>query len=366
MYLVEYPEQPKSEFHFRGRYFTTAIQLDPYFIYKANPEQRIAISLHFSLIRRALLEKMLDPNGPEYTYWFEYREDQGEDVTFSVNAALAGAKMGMSTRLKVGHGGYHVMGWDTVVEYLDRKRAVERGDLALPSTAAMLLEHQALRDLSALVAEYMNSIGIQEPVELVMAKSTSGAGMVADRWQLTKPATSAEVREFYDGCREYLYDLVRWNVWPPFQRLLRLLSDVQAERVLDFGGGLGTVSEYLFAHGNQVDYFDISTEMQRFAAWRFNRITSPTRPRIVGAWQREHYHRVIAVDVIEHVHPDEFDDTLDRLAEALVPGGLLFAHNNFKGPSELYPQHFDHAARFEAFLARHRFEQTRDFEWRKP
>jgi cyclopropane fatty-acyl-phospholipid synthase-like methyltransferase len=61
---------------------------------------------------------------------------------------------------------------------------------------------------------------------------------------------------------------------------------------------------------------------------------------------RDYYDLIVAVDVIEHFHPDEFEDTLDSMNNLRGPDGVFYLHNNFREAEEM-PQAFDHAAEFD-------------------
>lgn len=357
MYLVEFPEQPGAA-QIRGNHFITQLPLDPNRVYPAG-----AVSLHFTLVRRELLERMVAPEGPEHTYWFEYSRDQGEDITFSLNARAAGAVFGLTTKLKVGHVSDVITGWDTMIDYYDRKFRTEAGEPA-PSAEGLQVYFRAQHDLAQLVAEYTH-----EPVEQVMLKANTGTHMLADRWRQAPPACAADVRDFYKQAREYLYDLVRWNTAPAFQRFLRALASVKGEVILEIGGGLGTVAEYLGTHGNAVDYYDLPGPLLDFACWRFSRLNGHGgNIRIIrsdSAW-RPSYDRVVALDVLEHVHPDEFGGLMLEILGSLRQGGTLTVHNNWENTGGLYPQHFDHSARWDAFVRDYGLVRVDDLNWRKP
>jgi len=373
MFLIEQIDQPKSIAKRRGVYFSNEIPLDDGIIYPPpGQDYRIAVSLHFTLIRRELLERMLDPDGPEHTYWFEYNRDNGEDINFSIQANEIGARLGMTTKLKVGHVSEVVTGWDTMVTYYDGKFAVESGQRPAPSLDRIRAHYQAVSQLSALVAEFTG-----ETPERVFQRTESGGLAVADRWRVERPQTPDEVRGFYGTTREYLYDLARWNTLPAFQKIMGGLAHVRGERVLEIGGGLGTTSEFLAANGNDVDYYDVPGVLLDFARWRFERMTrilagregrgGLRAPRILAdlAETADSYDRIVAIDVIEHLHPDVFDVTLNRLASRLRRGGAFFAHNTFSQGNGAYPQHFDHSEKWAAFVSRAGLKPSGDFEWRK-
>lgn len=356
MYFIEFAEPLRSaEALARGTHFTTQLPLDPDYIYPAG-----AVSLHFTLIRRWIFEKLLEPLGPERTYWFEYKQDQGEDMTFSVNARKVGAKMGMTTRLKVGHGGYMVTGWASMIEYYDAKFRAQSGE-PTPTVEGLHKYFSAEHALASLVGEYTG-----ETPEQIMLKATSAPHVIKDGWNLAQPSTPEEVEHFYATTPQYLYDLVQWNASPAFQKLLAKLAFARGERVLEIGGGIGTLTEFLAERGNMVDYYDVPGVLLDFARWRFARLPFAERIRVIEAWEFGVFDRVIATDVIEHVHPDHVERLLDGMARALKPGGMLLAHNNWSNGNGLYPQHFDHAVVWCAFLEKWQFSQISEYEWRKP
>lgn len=353
MYLVAMPDQPQGIEAQRGRFLLSQLPLDENYIYPID-----AASLHFTLIRRWVFQALIAPDGPEYTYWFEFDRDMGEDVTFCQKAQAVGARLGMTTRLKIGHVSDIVTGWDTMVQYYAHKLGIESGFEQPANLSRYAQIWQAQRDLSALVAEYTG-----ESLETVYSRSLQAGLPVADRWQRTNPGSVEEVKSFYSQATEYLYDLIKWNASPTFQSILSRLADVRGESVLEIGGGLATLSEMLLVNGNRVAYCDLPGTLLDFAKWRLQ------RAGLDRVWFVEElegvgngYNRVVVVDVLEHIHPDAIEHTLNRIHHALKPGGLLIAHNTW-GPSPGYPQHFDHRAAWQRFTQH--FTQEDDVTWRK-
>jgi 2-polyprenyl-3-methyl-5-hydroxy-6-metoxy-1,4-benzoquinol methylase len=269
----------------------------------------------------------------------------------------------MSTKLKVGHVSDVITGWDTMIDYYDRKFRTEAGDPA-PSAEGLMVHFNAQHALASLVAEFTG-----ESAEKVMLKANTGAHMVADRWRNAPPADAEAVRAFYGRAGEYLYDLVRWNSTPAFQRLLRTLAGVSNEIILEIGGGLGTVTEFLATNGNTVDYYDLPGPLLDFARWRFERLNGHGQSiRVIdglAAYPRL-YDRIVALDVLEHVHPDEFGGLMSAVMERLRSGGLLTVHNNWDDGKGLYPQHFDHSARWGQFVTETGLRRVSELDWRKP
>ena len=77
------------------------------------------------------------------------------------------------------------------------------------------------------------------PRYLVALNMTMGVPLVARRWERENPQTPEQVRDFYQCCSEYLYDLAYWNLMnPSYQQLLGLISTRPHGTCLSFGGGL--------------------------------------------------------------------------------------------------------------------------------
>jgi len=364
MFLVEQPVQPGyGPTARKGVFFTSQIPINPDYIYPGpSDDYRIAVSLHFTLIRLDLLRRMIENDDPETTFFFEYARDNGEDINFSIKANALGARLGMTTRLKVAHVSEGIMGWDMMVDYYYRKFQLDNG--APPSSLDCYEQHyKAVLQLSELVAEFTG-----EDVRAVYHKATMGAGPVADKWKVANPFSVEGVQNFYATTQDYLYDLILWNTSPSFQSLLGALTNTRGETVLDFGGGIGTLAEFLASRGNTVHYHDLPGVVRNFAEWRFAHLPEEIRSRIesVDRWGLDYYDLVIAIDVIEHLHPDRVAFYLDGLIGALRPGGLLFAHNNWSQQNGAYPQHYDHSAEWAAAIARHGLTQTSKFTWQKP
>jgi hypothetical protein len=54
------------------------------------------------------------------------------------------------------------------------------------------------------------------------------------------------------------------------------------------------------------------------------------------------YDIVIAIDVLEHIHPDSLGSLLKHIAGCLKDRGFLYHRSNF-GQQDLFPMHFDHS-----------------------
>jgi SAM-dependent methyltransferase len=368
MFMVEATAQPQGERAMRGVHYATQLPLNPEYVYPGEGDgYRIAVSLHFTLVRRWVFEQMLADMGrpAEYTYWFEYARDNGEDINFSITANALGARLGMTTKLKVGHVSEIVSGWGTMVDYYHRKFEVEAGAPPADLQGALRTQ-QAELQLSELYSEYSGL-----PLAQVFNRVSTAVVNVADAWQQADPQTPEQVRAFYGDTEDYVYDLIRWNCRPAYQRLLGELARSLAlhEVILEVGGGLGTTAEFLAARGHRVDYYDVPGVLLDFASWRFaraQRLGLANAPHVIKRWPTGAYDRVVAIDVLEHIHPEELRPFLNGLHMALKPGGLLFAHNEFDKHGDAYPQHFESGPIWEQFLQELDYSAVGECLWRKP
>src|SRR3990172_9002748 len=230
--------------------------------------------------------------------------------------------------------------------YKNRLYAQAAGEPA-PSVERFQAFARAREQLSDLVADYLRIQGLADDAAKIHERANIGGLRASEKWESVPHETPDEVHAFYRDLTEYFPELIRWNTSPSFQRILAGLERVRGERVLEIGGGLGTTAEYLATRGNRVDYYDLPGVLLDFARWRFSRLDGEIPAggggEIVNEWGSVAYDRVVAIDVIEHFHPDEFERLTDSLARALRPGGVLFAHNHFDKRDGIFPFHYEHA-----------------------
>lgn len=309
-------------------------------VYGDDVTQEVAlVGTHCVLLRRSLLEGMRERTAaqgvnPAHYEWFFYprHEEVSEDAAFSMDAAAAGYRLGATTHVKFGHISRVTTGWETYQEVLELSGQNERV--------------RAYKRLVGWIADFTG-----EPAELVEAKIMKQAQNVQEAWQAARPGTAEDVRAFYgqEG-NGYLYDLAAWNATPFYLALLEPLKSITGQRVLVFGAGLGTECAAL-AEKNQVKAFDVPGVLSDFCAWRPDRTWTMLIGDLADAVAGQQYDLIVALDVIEHLHPDEFETTLDTLLSATKPDGGWYVHLNF-GDFETYPMHFDHRERWQEWLAR--------------
>jgi 2-polyprenyl-3-methyl-5-hydroxy-6-metoxy-1,4-benzoquinol methylase len=96
--------------------------------------------------------------------------------------------------------------------------------------------------------------------------------------------------------------------------------------VLDYGCGVGSLTELLTEAFDTVSGYDPSTESLELAAKRVPRATLTSDPT---ALPDDHFESVILAGVLHHVPPSERPGVLDTVLRKLKPGGRIFVfeHN---------------------------------------
>lgn len=302
------------------------------------------VGLHCTMVRREVFETMLGDEDPATFEWFFYPRHQtdSEDGAFSLEAKALGFRLGATTAIKAGHLSELPTTWETYNDWLNltgQRSLIERW-----------------RELAGMVAGFT-----EEPVDLVVAKSLDGTELVRDAWLRAQPRTADEVKAFYgDPENGYLYDLVWWNCQPQYERVIAPLYEIAGRKALVIGAGLGTEVQILRAGGNAVDVYELPGVLREFLIQRFD-----GRGVSILDWLPEgrgQYGVVAAVDVLEHVHPNEIAEMLLRIEGLLAKGGTLVMHATW-GSGERFPQHYDHRTLVEPWLER--FERIGESEWRK-
>lgn len=86
-----------------------------------------AVGLAFTLIKRHVLEAMVNQYGAIYTSWFGWGEhSEGEDITFSRRCRELGFSLAVDTNVKIGHVGHYVYGWDAFNDWQYQERNKEK------------------------------------------------------------------------------------------------------------------------------------------------------------------------------------------------------------------------------------------------
>lgn len=317
-------------------------------IFGETTEDVALVGTHCVMIRRAVFEGMLGGADPEDHDWFFYpRHDKStEDAAFSFEALLAGYRLGATSHVKVNHLGHLAVGWDVYQEYLQ--------------TSGLAEGVNRFDELSELIGSFTG-----QTTEEMMAMMGKGKGMVKGAWEKAGPETPEQVRAFYGSPDNgYLYDLLAWNSSPMYVSMTRPLRTYHDRRVLVVGAGLGTEAAIL-ADQNRVDVFELPGVLRDFCHSRLNgQVNYLDEPTLTEAVPGRRYDLIVAIDTIEHFHPDEFLPTMNTIGQALEAGGELYVHNSFH-LGEDRPMDFDHQAAFDQWTEDNHIHQIGPYVWRK-
>lgn len=322
------------------------------FILDPDTVEDVAVAgTHCCLIRRHVLEAMLGSEDPEKFEWFWYTRhtDESEDGVFSRAAREFGFAVGATTHVKAGHLCELTTDWASYMDFLDY-------------TGRLPLIDRYKR-LCGMVGTYT-----KQTADLVAAKAIIGVETTRDYWRKLMPQNPREERAFY-GDREngYLEGLVWWNCQPIYERMIKPLRNARLGHCLVVGAGLGSEVEALLNSGNTVDVFELPGALRDFLAWRFADTKGVTilQGDTLGECAMTSYDLIVALDVIEHIHPDELPNTLDVLDDVLKKTGLLYVHNNFSTEEGRFPQHHDHTQAWAQWAAQAGLHQTEELQWRR-
>ena len=160
-------------------------------------------------------------------------------------------------------------------------------------------------------------------------------------------------------------ELIGWNARVFYQEIVAPLRSVKGARVLVIGAGLGSEAEILAEH-NQVDVFELPGVLKEFCKFRLGervRFLDGDKLADIGRTNGFHaYDLIVAIDVIEHIPPDEFPGAMEFIAWALQKGGVLYCHNNFTEPT---PFAYDHTAKFIEWCEQNHFEKEGNYAYRR-
>lgn len=236
--------------------------------------------------------------------------------------------------------------------WADALRMKEHGDL----------KESLLAELSRYTGCDLNNVELQCRV---------AAAAVREEWRrrgtsLTDPTT---IERFYDETEAYLFDLMWWHTLADdssplaYVVAMKLAMQHGCRTYLDFGAGVGSAGILFARHGFEVTLADISSTLLEFSRWRL-------RQRQLGAalidlktvaLPAARYDIVTAMDVWEHlVDPIA---TVDQLADAMMPGGILYGRFSAETDPR-YPQHIvtDFGPTFQRLAERGFVEVWRD-DW---
>jgi 2-polyprenyl-3-methyl-5-hydroxy-6-metoxy-1,4-benzoquinol methylase len=149
-------------------------------------------------------------------------------------------------------------------------------------------------------------------------------------WEMGDRTSTTGLLDFYRTTRSWIFDTVWYHAkqcsgeqFPESVAIAYALRDVQPGHLLDFGAGPGSTGLFFSSLGWQVSMADISTSMQSFARWRFDKrgIAATFYDTTCESLPAETFDVITAIDVVAHI-PD-WPAQARHLYRALTPGGRL-------------------------------------------
>jgi cyclopropane fatty-acyl-phospholipid synthase-like methyltransferase len=132
--------------------------------------------------------------------------------------------------------------------------------------------------------------------------------------------------------------------------------------VLVIGPGIGGEIDALVKGGNAISVYDVPGALLDFVRDYYG-----DKVRVITGLSvndLNFYDMVVAIDVIEHIHPSSFKQFLKVIRLSLDPGGVLYCHNNF-AQQDIYPMHYaENEQPFREWLSNN-FQQTGDLTYQK-
>ena len=300
-----------------------------------------AVGTGCMLIHRSVLEQMEPP-------WFEYRDgSQSEDLEFC-DRVISDLNIPVHVDMTTVSGHYSQVPLGQA-----QFRAIHEGrGYSLSSYT---------KDQAAIWLSSWLTISNDFAHSMI-----EGADELAELWH----NHSGGARDFYtrpDVGANYVINLLRWNASQTFNQIRRNLISWRRKRVLEFGGGIGTIAVQMAIQNNKVTMVEINPKLRDFTRLRWEQTKSKIVSGVGSLSIREEISRgsegcfdlVIAVDVFEHLDYDHLSRVLTELSSSLKVGGKLFFHNNF-GQQDIYPMHFDHTSKWGLLLKASNFFQLSD------
>ena len=195
-----------------------------------------------------------------------------------------------------------------------------------------------VKNLKKDLSEYLG-ISIDE----VNKNLSEGCVKVSGEWE-SKYGNSdvSNEEDFYRDCKNYLFDISNYNLETDRIKtyVARILRGMKGGPVLDFGGGTGDLSLSLALLKVPVLYFDICESSRDFLIWRINKydIKDITVIDSLDDILNYNYRNVAALDVLEHLQTDKFEEYLKIFFRECVR--RIFCTLDFS-VSKYHPMHLE-------------------------
>lgn len=148
-----------------------------------------------------------------------------------------------------------------------------------------------------------------------------------------------EIAEYYRTTGQFVYQLAYWEAMESkqreFKKIYQCCRRFGINKLLDFGGGVGSLSIFLSRYRLHCDYLDVPGKTFDFAGWR---IKKRGLPLLLFTDARElpqrAYDAVVAYDVLEHLF--DVEEALRQINRALKDRGYLITRSSFATEGDMH------------------------------
>lgn len=296
------------------------------------------------LIHRSVFEKISYP-----WFYYAYTEDFNEgrpteDVGFCKKVRSAGIQIWCDSSVQTPHMKSAQVTEETYRTWC-QMHPEEQSDPVIAKKAVAIAER----------------LGLTE--EQLIAKVRLASANVKAAWEKANPKSQDDVEQFYVGeGEEYFYDLLNWNSSPFYRSIIAPLHEVKGKEVMVIGSGIGGEIDPLLDGDNAIFVHDLPGALFDFVKEYYEAKVFPVS--YSEDFGNAVYDLIVAVDVIEHLHPAALPGFLDDILNALNEDGSLYIHTNFV-QQDIYPMHYaENKVIYDAWLNAN-FENSGKFSFKK-
>jgi len=140
--------------------------------------------------------------------------------------------------------------------------------------------------------------------------------------------------QFYEKTDHYLYELLYWesckSKFVEFKKLGLFIKKHKIKKILDYGGGIGSLCIYMHNKGMRCDYLDVPGRTSDFASWRFKKRGMESKVLFADkSLPFQEYDLVTSYDVLEHIYNPE--DSVEVINSLIAQNKYFICKCSFSG-----------------------------------